>query len=118
MASIVLVVEDEEPVADVICLLVEDLGHRVFTAPNGLAALELARQEKPRLVISDIMMPHMPGDELCRRLKSEPGLDDVKVILMSAAGSHRAEGTGADAFVHKPFDLNTIERLVTLFTAA
>jgi two-component system, sensor histidine kinase and response regulator len=118
MASIVLVVDDEQPVADVIRLLVEDLGHQVYTAFNGVEALELAQRQKPRLVISDIMMPHMSGDELCRRLKSEPSLASVKVILMSAAGSGRAEETGADAFLHKPFDLETVEQLVTRFTAA
>jgi two-component system, sensor histidine kinase and response regulator len=118
MAAIVLVVDDEQPVADVIRLLVEDLGHHVFTAFNGVEALELAQREKPRLVISDIMMPHMSGDELCRRLKSEPSLGSVKVILMSAAGSVRTEGTGADAFLHKPFDLETVEQLVMQFTAS
>jgi len=118
MASIVLVVDDEQPVADILRLLVEDLGHQVFTAHNGLEALALARQEKPKLVISDIMMPHMPGDELCRQLKSEPGFNGVRVILMSAAGSRRVENTGADAFLHKPFDLETIEQLVSRFTAA
>jgi CheY-like chemotaxis protein len=117
MAAVVMVVEDEQPVAEVIRLLVEELGHRVVTAPNGLEALKLARREKPRLVISDIMMPHMPGDELCRRLKNEPAHRDVKVILMSAAGARRAEETGADAFLHKPFDLDAVERLVERFIA-
>ena len=112
MAQIVLVVDDEQPVADVVRLLVEDLGHRVFTAPDGVVALELVQREKPNLVISDIMMPRMSGDELCRRLKSDPRYADVKIVLMSAAGSRRAEGTGADAFIHKPFDLEAIEGIV------
>ena len=115
MAPVVLIVDDEQPLTDVIRLLVEDLGHRAVTASNGVEALELVRRDKPDLVISDIMMPLMPGDELCRRLKQEPDLRDLKVILMSAAGSRRAEGTGADAFVHKPFDLDAIERLVSEF---
>src|SRR6476659_7751483 len=117
MACIVLVVDDEEPVADVIRLLVEDLGHRVLTARDGVEALELVQREKPGLVISDIMMPRMSGDELCRRLKREPEYRHTRVILMSAAGARRAEETGADAFVHKPFDLETIEELVERFVA-
>jgi len=115
MAAVVLVVDDEQPVAEVIRLLVEDLGHRAVTAPNGLEALKLVEREKPRLVISDIMMPHMPGDELCRRLKNEPEHRGVKVILMSAADARRADETGADAFVRKPFDLDAMERLVERF---
>jgi CheY-like chemotaxis protein len=111
-ASVVLVVEDEAPVADIIRLLVEDLGHSVLIAPNGKEGLELVERERPRLVISDVMMPLMPGDELCRRIKSSPDLCGVKVVLMSAAGSRRVEGTGADAFIHKPFDLETVEDVV------
>jgi two-component system, OmpR family, phosphate regulon response regulator PhoB len=58
------------------------------------------------------MMPRLTGDELCRQLKAEPGLAETKVVLMSAAGGRRAENTGADAFIHKPFDLDTIEKVV------
>lgn len=115
MPPTVLIVDDEPPLTDVICLLVEDLGHRALTASNGVEALEIAEREHPDLVISDIMMPLMSGDELCRRLKEAPDLRGMKVILMSAAGSRRAEGTGADAFVHKPFDLEAMERLLSRF---
>ena len=111
MPPTVLIVDDEQPLTDVIRLLMEDLGHRAVTAANGVEALEIARREKPDLVISDIMMPLMPGDELCRRLKREVD-DGLKVVLMSAAGARRAEGTGADAFVNKPFDLETVEDVV------
>ncbi len=115
MSPKVLIVDDEQPLTDVIRLLVEDLGHHALTASNGVEALEVFEREQPDLVISDIMMPLMPGDELCRRLKQEPGFREVKIILMSAAGSRRAEGTGADAFVHKPFDLDAIEELLSQF---
>ncbi len=118
MSPKVLIVDDEQPLTDVIRLLVEDMGHRALTASNGVEALELVQREKPNLVISDIMMPLMSGDELCRRLKEAPGLYDLKVILMSAAGSRHAEGTGADAFLHKPFDLEDIEQLVIHFIEA
>jgi CheY-like chemotaxis protein len=115
--SVVVVVEDEAPVADLIRLVIEDLGHYVLTAPNGKQGLELVRRERPRLVISDVMMPLMPGDELCRRIKATPDLKNVKVVLMSAAGSRRVEGAGADAFVHKPFDLEAFEDLVQAMLA-
>jgi CheY-like chemotaxis protein len=80
-------------------------------AIHGREALELARRERPDLVISDVMMPVMDGADLCRRLKAE--LDPpVPVILASSADSRATAGSGADAFVGKPFVLDQLEALV------
>ena len=57
-------------------------------------------------------MPVLNGAELCRRLKARTGAQRIPVILMSAAGPRAADGTGADAFIAKPFDLDEIEALV------
>ena len=118
MGAIVLVVDDEVSLADVIRLLIEDLGHRVLTASDGAEALELSRNLHPDLVISDIMMPRLHGDELCRRLKTEPATADIKIVLMSAAFTLRAERAGADAFLIKPFDLGEVEELIRKLVAA
>jgi DNA-binding response OmpR family regulator len=79
----------------------------VLTAQDGEAALNIAKQEKPWLVISDFVLPKVDGIELCRRIKENPDLKETKVILMSAVyqGSHLkavAASCGADAFVIKP----------------
>ena len=58
-------------------------GYDVAVAGDGRAALELARQRKPDIIISDIEMPHVTGYEFCREVKRDPGLSGVPVILLS-----------------------------------
>lgn len=111
MATI-LIVDDEEPVRDFLAQLLAEDGHRTLQAVHGAEALEIVEKERPDLVVSDIMMPVLNGAELCRRLKARADTPVIRVILMSAAGSRAAEGTGADAFIAKPFDLEDMEALV------
>ncbi len=111
MATI-LIVDDEEPVRDFLAQLLADGGHRTLQAVHGAEALELVAKERPDLVVSDIMMPVLNGAELCRRLKARAGMPPIPVILMSSAGPRAADGTGADAFIAKPFDLVDMEALV------
>ena len=111
----VLIVDDEAPIRDLLELVLQDLGHRVVTAINGQHALTLAAREHPDLVISDVMMPVMGGIELTRRLKArEAGAQPPPIILMSAAAapSFAVDGAAADAFIEKPFALETMEKLV------
>jgi CheY-like chemotaxis protein len=107
----ILVVEDEAPIRELLAWLLRDLGYRVEEAHNGREAIALAAEHRPDLVISDVMMPIMGGPELCRWVKQklEPA---PPVILTSSIGVHVARGTGADAFVAKPFDLDELEQAV------
>jgi CheY-like chemotaxis protein len=115
---LILIVDDEAPLRDFLAVVLEDLGHRVLGAINGLHALALAAGEEPDLVISDVMMPVMGGLELTRRLKAgEAGDAAVPVILMSAAGPRSTETAGADAYIDKPFELASIEALVARLLA-
>lgn len=111
MATI-LIVDDEAPVRSFLAQLLADGGHRTLQAVHGAEALDLVAKERPDLVVSDIMMPVLNGAELCRRLKARDGLPPIPVILMSAAGPRAADGTGADAFIDKPFDLADMEALI------
>jgi CheY-like chemotaxis protein len=108
----ILIVDDEEPVRGFLAQLLADAGHRTLQAVHGAAALEVVEHERPDLVITDIMMPVLNGADLCRRLKAGTATTAIPVILMSAAGPRAAEGTGADAFIAKPFDLEDMEALV------
>jgi CheY-like chemotaxis protein len=108
----ILIVDDEEPVRDFLAQLLADAGHRTLQAIHGAQALELAAKEFPDLVISNIMMPVLNGAELCRRLKARMGSQAIPVILMSGASRRSADGTGADAFIAKPFALEDMEALV------
>ncbi|MBJ6765811.1 response regulator [Myxococcaceae bacterium JPH2] len=108
--SLVLVADDEPAVLEVLSQVVEDLGHDVVQARDGEEALGLARARSPHLVVTDHVMPRMSGVELCRRMKAEPVLHHVPVILLSGVLS---TGTpDAWAFLNKPFEITDFEALV------
>ena len=110
--ALILVVDDEAPLRDLLAQVLQDAGYRVVVASHGRQGLDLALQERPDLVISDIMMPVMSGVDLCRRIKSDLVLPPIPVILASSAGAPAADGAGADAFIAKPFELDAVEALV------
>lgn len=85
---------------------------RVKLANSGAKALELARRRTPDVILLDIMMPGMDGYETCRRLKSEPTLEDVPVLFLTAMtqpeDERRGFACGGADFIHKPFNPDTV----------
>jgi CheY-like chemotaxis protein len=115
---LVLIAEDEEPIAEAIAFLVEDNGYTPLVANNGRQALELARARHPALVITDLMMPYLDGDELINALRADAALDQhapPHTILLSAAGLRRMMNARADAILPKPFELDDLETLLHRF---
>lgn len=111
--SLVLIVEDEQPIAEALAFIVEDAGYAVAVAAHGNEALERVRAgECPDLLITDLMMPKMDGAALIRVLRSTLGPRMPPVVLMTAAGPQYAEPVGADAVLDKPFDLHKVESLL------
>jgi CheY-like chemotaxis protein len=82
--------------------------YRLKFAQTGQAAIHIATQCMPAVVLLDVMMPGMDGLEICRRLRETPGLSDTIIIMVSAKAmpSERAAGirAGADDYITKPFD--------------
>lgn len=111
MATI-LVVDDEEPIRQILAAVLSDHGYHALQARNGQHAIEVVQQERPDLVLSDVMMPVLTGVVLCRRLKADPATRDIPVILMSAGGRGASDGSGADDFLDKPFHLAEVEALI------
>ncbi len=105
----ILVVDDEEPVVNLLADVFEEQGYTVRVAYNGRTALEIVRENPPDLVVSDIMMPFMDGVTFCRILQAE---SDIPVILMSAAPQPNFASIGARAFIPKPFTLDQMDTLV------
>lgn len=115
---LVLIAEDEEPIAEAIAYLVQDNGYTPLIANNGRQALELARARHPALVITDLMMPYLDGDELIKALHADAEADNHSApytILLSAAGLRRMMNAGADAILPKPFELDDLEKLLRRF---
>ena len=90
----------------------EDKGVILLTARNGEEALRLAQTENPDLVFLDVMMPHLSGYEVCRRIKEDAELSSTYVILLTARGQEvdrvRGIDVGADEYITKPFDPDDI----------
>lgn len=95
---------------------------RVITANNGYEALELARRERPAVVVADLDMPCLGGDGLCRRLREEPELRDTPVIIVlpgdRAEDRARAVRAGADDVISKPIERMTLIQSVNRFLRA
>lgn len=104
-AQTILVVDDEANIRDLARLYLEKEGYQVQTADSGLAALDAARQEKPALMVLDLMLPEMDGWEVCRRIRAESNLP----ILMLTARDDDIDKIiglemGADDYMTKPFN--------------
>ena len=104
----VIVAEDEPALAKVLKLRLEIEGFDVRTAGDGAEALDLIAEERPDVLVCDLMMPVMDGYEVCRTIKSDPALKDIPVLILTALKAtkerERLEKLGADAFSSKPYD--------------
>ena len=102
----ILVVDDTSDILRVVHLTLHDQ-FQVYTARDGLEGLALAREVKPSLVITDLMMPGIDGHELIRQLRKDPATKQTPIIMLSARGSteDRSTGleTGANSYLAKPF---------------
>ena len=105
--SIVLVVDDEFGIATLLKDVLEDENHHVLLATNGKTAMERVVEERPDLVLTDLMMPVMDGAALVRALAAEPNFKSIPVIVMSSLPEATvAERCGTFAkFVRKPFTI-------------
>jgi DNA-binding response OmpR family regulator len=103
----VLVVDDEEYIQHILNFSLGAEGYEVITAADGEEAVNIARSEKPDIIVLDIMMPKMDGYEACKQLKADPRTQNIPVILLTAKGREvdRKLGAeaGADDYVVKPF---------------
>jgi len=112
----ILVVDDDPEIVTMLSSRLQRRGYKISTAEDGHRALELAKRERPDLVVLDVMMPGKSGWEVARALKQDPVTQDVKIIMLSAIGEKTNEITapiyGADAHVDKPFEFEKLERVI------
>jgi DNA-binding response OmpR family regulator len=108
-AQTVLVVDDEESIAEAVCARLENEGYRVLIAADGPQAIEVHRAERPDLVVLDLMLPGMDGLEVCREIQR----DGWTPVLMLTAKTEEADkvagfAVGADDYLTKPFSLREL----------
>jgi DNA-binding response OmpR family regulator len=100
----ILVVDDDPKTVSLVKLYLESDGHKVLCAYDGVEALRLARQERPNLIVLDLMLPGLDGLQVCRTLRAE---SDVPVIMLTAKTTEGDKLTGlelgADDYLTKPF---------------
>lgn len=104
----VLVVDDNPSNVDILKTRLSVHGYEILTATDGEQALRIARESRPDLILLDIMMPKLDGIEVCSRLKSDPELPFVPIIVMSAKSNPedvvQALEAGADEYLSKPIN--------------
>ena len=117
MAQSILLVEDDEMVADVVRINLEAEGYDVVHAPNGAAGLAVIAQSPPDLVILDVMLPEVDGWTVLGRLRDDPVTRSLPVIMLSAkampADQVRGYNLGATAYITKPFAAAEVVEKVT-----
>ena len=101
-----MLVDDEPDILEIISYNLLQEGYQVFTAENGLEAIEQARREKPHLIILDVMMPEMDGIEACERLRKFPELQETVITFLTARSEDYSQmagfDVGADDYITKP----------------
>ncbi len=103
----ILLIEDEEDIAALIKLQAEMSGYKLHVEVDGINGFQAVKRERPDLVILDIMLPGQNGFDVCRKMKSDPDLKTIPIIILSAKGEELdvilGLELGADDYVPKPF---------------
>jgi DNA-binding response OmpR family regulator len=112
----ILVVDDDPEIVTMLNTRLIKRGYKVATAGDGHKAIEIAKREKPDIVLLDVMMPGKSGWEVARALKQDPVTANVKIVMVTAIGEKTNEITapiyGADAHVDKPFEFEKLEKVI------
>ncbi len=108
----VLVVDDELANAEVLSLILEEEGYRVYCAVNGRQGLERVREVRPDIVVLDYMMPIMNGAEMGRALRADPAMRHIKILMNSSLPESAVSPhfSGYDRFLRKPYKVDAALR--------
>ncbi|MFO7930624.1 MAG: response regulator [Thermodesulfobacteriota bacterium] len=119
--ELVMVVDDDPDLVEAVCMKLESRNYRVERAYDGEEAMGKIREEKPALVILDVMMPGKNGWVTCDEIKKDDALKDITVIMLTAVGDavqstsythHDGKTTLADDYIPKPVDMDKLMEIV------
>ena len=103
----ILVVDDEPNIVRSLTFVLNKGGYDVSFARDGEQAMTMIRDSKPNILILDVMMPNKNGYDVCNEVKSDPALQDIHVVMLTAKGQggdrEFALSKGADEYISKPF---------------
>lgn len=110
----IIICEDDILILDVLALVLANENQEVISVSHSPELMSTIKEKQPDLLIIDLQMPGLAGDEIVRELRASAKHSPLKVIMMSASlqGKAIAAACGADAFLAKPFDLGELEYLV------
>ncbi|HEY7779676.1 MAG TPA: response regulator [Ktedonobacterales bacterium] len=114
---VVMIVDDDDGIANLLADLLTDEGYRVVVARDGLAALRGVRRERPAMVLTDCMMPGLDGVEFLRELRRHPSTRTIPVVLMSSSRP-RNPALADVPFLAKPFDVDDVLEIVARYAFA
>ncbi|MHC4899625.1 MAG: response regulator, partial [Planctomycetota bacterium] len=107
MQESILVVEDDAELSEALALFLSREGYVVATAGDGIAAVDAAQNHRPDLVLLDLILPRLSGLDVCRRLKADPRVRSIPIIIVSARGEEcdvvLGLGLGAEDYIVKPY---------------
>jgi two-component system, cell cycle response regulator DivK len=112
MSKRILVVEDQEDNRRILRDLLTNAGYEIVQAENGREALAAAATEQPDLILMDIQLPLLDGYEVTRRLKADPALRAIPIIVVTSyalsGDENKARAAGCDAYVTKPYSTRAL----------
>jgi len=102
----ILLVDDEPDILEIVGYNLKNEGYKIYSAKNGLEAINVAKKITPQLILLDIMMPEMDGIEACERIRATNGLENVLIAFFTARGEDYSQvagfDVGADDYITKP----------------
>ena len=120
MAKKILIVDDEPDILRATKVRLISFGYEVITASDGKEGIGLVRKDMPDMILLDLRLPRISGDEICAKLKSDEKLKHIPIVIFTASSdattSAKVKASGADGYLIKPFDpeelLQTIKRFI------
>lgn len=117
----ILIVDDNDDIITTYRVVLDRMGYQVAVARNGNEVLDMIENEKPDLVLLDVLLPGLSGSEVCRKIKETSEIDIPVVAItasVSAATREKMAEVGADDFLLKPIDVSVLNRVVKKFLEA
>ncbi|MBP8067335.1 MAG: response regulator [Pedobacter sp.] len=110
----IMVCDDDRGISEMLELLLTDEGYEISTEISSLHLLKRIEMEMPDLLLLDIWMPVISGDQILKSMKATPLICDIPVLMYSASteGHKIAQASGADAFIAKPFDVDKLLQMI------